>query len=278
MVVWWLFFFHSCDELLISLVDPTTLNNTSFSPFKCNCLRLQVTLNESGCQSQYRAFILHTQNHCMLIYFSAWHKNQSSSKSSAHSPPPPPVQPPKPPSPIRAVKLEFQDQEIHKLEKFGKLLAGPNTDLGKNIFFYILLQYCDHLLMLAFTFSEAIRKLSWSGIPVTVRPTTWQLLCVSWLSCNWLLCCSILYGFYSKATLPNCSSSLPDTAQISRPPYRLSTLLNKIHFSVSLCFRLELTPFVIKIHSINGFCGSFAHILSVTRQFCQKIGVHLKYM
>ncbi|XP_073229197.1 TBC1 domain family member 22B-like isoform X2 [Porites lutea] len=81
------------------------------------------------------------------------HKNQSSSKSSAHSPPPPPVQPPKPPSPIRAVKLEFQDQEIHKLEKFGKLLAGPNTDL------------------------EAIRKLSWSGIPVTVRPTTWQLLC-----------------------------------------------------------------------------------------------------
>ena len=95
----------------------------------------QVTLNESGSQCQYRAFILHTQNHCMLIYFSARHKNQSSSKSSAHSPPPPPVQPPKPPSPIRAVKLEFQDQEIHKLEKFGKLLAGPNTDLGKNIIF-----------------------------------------------------------------------------------------------------------------------------------------------
>lgn len=71
----------------------------------------------------------------MLIYFSARHKNQSSSKSSAHSPPPPPVQPPKPPSPIRAVKLEFQDQEIHKLEKFGKLLAGPNTDLGKNTIF-----------------------------------------------------------------------------------------------------------------------------------------------
>lgn len=84
------------------------------------------------------------------------HKHQaSSSKSSANSPPPPPVnlQSPKPPSPIRAVKLEFQDQEIYKLEKFGKLLAGPNTDL------------------------DAIRKLSWSGIPVTVRPTTWQLLC-----------------------------------------------------------------------------------------------------
>ena len=122
-------------SLEIVMVDPTTLNNTSFSPFKCDCLRLQVTLNESGCQSQYRAFILHTQNHCMLIYFAARHKNQSSSKSSAHSPPPPPVQPPKPPSPIRAVKLEFQDQEIHKLEKFGKLLAGPNTDLGKNIIF-----------------------------------------------------------------------------------------------------------------------------------------------
>ncbi|EDO38219.1 predicted protein, partial [Nematostella vectensis] len=44
------------------------------------------------------------------------------------------------------------EQEIYKLEKFGKLLAGPNTDL------------------------EAIRKLSWSGIPMAVRPTTWQLL------------------------------------------------------------------------------------------------------
>ena len=118
-----------------SLIDPTTLNKTSFSLFKCDCSPLQVTLNESGSQCLYQAFILHTQNHCMLIYFSARHKNQSSSKSSAHSPPPPPVQPPKPPSPIRAVKLEFQDQEIHKLEKFGKLLAGPNTDLGKNIIF-----------------------------------------------------------------------------------------------------------------------------------------------
>ena len=67
------------------------------------------------------------------LYFTARHKHQaSSSKSSAHSPPPPPVnlQSPKPPSPIRAVKLEFQDQEIYKLEKFGKLLSGPNTDLG----------------------------------------------------------------------------------------------------------------------------------------------------
>ncbi|XP_074609684.1 TBC1 domain family member 22A-like isoform X3 [Acropora palmata] len=86
-----------------------------------------------------------------------WHRNQSSlsssSKPSTQSSTLPPVQSPRPPSPIRAVKLEFQDQEIHKLEKFGKLLAGPNTDL------------------------DAVRKLSWSGIPVTVRPTTWQLLC-----------------------------------------------------------------------------------------------------
>ena len=246
MIVWSHFFYQSCYELLMSLgivmVDPTTLNNTNFSPFKWDCLSLQVTLNESGCQSQYRAFILHTQNHCILIYFAARHKNQSSSKSSAHSPPPPPVQPPKPPSPIRAVKLEFQDQEIHKLEKFGKLLAGPNTDLGKNIIFYILLQYCYHLLILAFTFSEAIRKLSWSGIPVTVRPTTWQLLCVSLLNCNCLLCRYILYGFFSKATLADCSRSLQDTAQISLPAYRLPTFLNKIQFYAPLCFRLELTP------------------------------------
>ena len=122
-------------SLEILMVDPTTVSNANFPPLKCDCSPLLVTLNESGSQCQYRAFILHTQDHCMLIYFSARHKNQSSSKSSAHSPPPPPVQPPKPPSPIRAVKLEFQDQEIHKLEKFGKLLAGPNTDLGKNIIF-----------------------------------------------------------------------------------------------------------------------------------------------
>ncbi|KAK3753520.1 hypothetical protein QZH41_018010 [Actinostola sp. cb2023] len=88
------------------------------------------------------------------------HKNQSSSSRSSKksppsstSPPPPPVQIPRPPSPLRAVKLEFMEQEIYKLEKFGKLLAGPNTNL------------------------EAIRKLSWSGIPQAVRPTTWQLLC-----------------------------------------------------------------------------------------------------
>ena len=67
-----------------------------------------------------------------LLCFLVRHKNQTvASKSVSHAPAPQPHPvPPRPPSPIRAVKLEFQDQEIYKLEKFGKLLAGPNTDLG----------------------------------------------------------------------------------------------------------------------------------------------------
>lgn len=44
------------------------------------------------------------------------------------------------------------DRESYRLEKFGKLLAGPNTDL------------------------EALRRLGWAGIPTAVRATTWQLL------------------------------------------------------------------------------------------------------
>ena len=32
--------------------------------------------------------------------------------------------------PIKSFKLDMQDQELIKLEKFGKLLAGPNTSLG----------------------------------------------------------------------------------------------------------------------------------------------------
>lgn len=46
------------------------------------------------------------------------------------------------------------DRESYRLEKFGKLLAGPNTDL------------------------EALRRLGWAGIPTAVRATTWQLLLV----------------------------------------------------------------------------------------------------
>lgn len=51
------------------------------------------------------------------------------------------------------------DRESYRLEKFGKLLAGPNTDL------------------------EALRTLGWAGIPAAVRATTWQLLLVSQI--NW---------------------------------------------------------------------------------------------
>jgi len=60
--------------------------------------------------------------------------------------------PPQPPSPIRHMTLDLQDQESTRLEKFGKILAGPTTDL-------------DHL-----------RKLSWNGIPTALRGTTWRLL------------------------------------------------------------------------------------------------------
>ncbi|XP_037702108.1 TBC1 domain family member 22A isoform X2 [Choloepus didactylus] len=43
-------------------------------------------------------------------------------------------------------------REASRLDKFKQLLAGPNTDL------------------------EELRKLSWSGIPKSVRPMTWKLL------------------------------------------------------------------------------------------------------
>jgi hypothetical protein len=49
--------------------------------------------------------------------------------------------------------FDVPDRETIKLQKFGKLLAGPTTDL------------------------EQLRQLSWSGIPSSVRATTWQLLC-----------------------------------------------------------------------------------------------------
>eukprot|EP00794_Sanderia_malayensis_P006150 gene6150-6856_t len=74
--------------------------------------------------------------------------------------PPPPVshdnpgimQAPRPQSPIRQMKSELQDQENIRLEKFGKLLAGPTTDL------------------------DQFRKLCWNGIPTTLRPSAWRLL------------------------------------------------------------------------------------------------------
>lgn len=75
-----------------------------------------------------------TENHSIhVMCITARHKNQAAASKPAPQAPPPqhhPIQSPRPPSPIRAVKLEFHDQEILKLEKFGKLLAGPNTELG----------------------------------------------------------------------------------------------------------------------------------------------------
>lgn len=59
---------------------------------------------------------------------------------------------PLPLPPHAEIQLELQEQEMLKLERFGKLLAGPNTDL------------------------VTLRQYSWSGIPSQVRPTTWQLL------------------------------------------------------------------------------------------------------
>lgn len=59
---------------------------------------------------------------------------------------------PLPLPPHAEIQLELQEQEMLKLERFGKLLAGPNTDL------------------------VLLRQYSWSGVPSQVRPTTWQLL------------------------------------------------------------------------------------------------------
>ena len=60
-------------------------------------------------------------------------------------------QPPKS-TPIRFTKPIIPDRETAKLDKFNSVLAGPNTDL------------------------DELRKLSWSGIPKAVRPTSWKIL------------------------------------------------------------------------------------------------------
>lgn len=46
--------------------------------------------------------------------------------------------PPQPPSPIRNVSLDLQDQENSRMEKFGKVLAGPTTDLGDVFFVFTI--------------------------------------------------------------------------------------------------------------------------------------------
>ena len=85
-------------------------------------------------------------------------RERSSSKSSSDQPKR--DKPPKQPSPLaggRTMSDYFDseaDRESYRLEKFGKLLAGPNTDL------------------------EGLRQLAWAGIPAAVRGTTWQLLLV----------------------------------------------------------------------------------------------------
>lgn len=60
-------------------------------------------------------------------------------------------QPPKM-TPIRYGTPTATDREAAKLEKFRALLAEPNLNL------------------------DELRKLSWSGIPKAVRPTTWKIL------------------------------------------------------------------------------------------------------
>uniref|UniRef100_T2M4P9 TBC1 domain family member 22B n=1 Tax=Hydra vulgaris TaxID=6087 RepID=T2M4P9_HYDVU len=60
--------------------------------------------------------------------------------------------PPQPPSPIHQSSADMKDQENSRLEKFGKMLAGPITDI------------------------DQLRKLSWNGIPDVVRGNTWRLL------------------------------------------------------------------------------------------------------
>lgn len=59
---------------------------------------------------------------------------------------------PHPDSGARAPSATLSEREASRLQKFRQLLAGPNTDL------------------------EALRKLSWSGIPRPVRPVAWKLL------------------------------------------------------------------------------------------------------
>jgi hypothetical protein len=47
---------------------------------------------------------------------------------------------------------ELPDRDAIRLQKFEKLLSGPNTEL------------------------EELKKLAWGGIPIEMRPTTWKLL------------------------------------------------------------------------------------------------------
>ncbi|XP_071803974.1 TBC1 domain family member 22B-like [Asterias amurensis] len=59
---------------------------------------------------------------------------------------------PPPTSPMRLSSMAMPDRENGKLEKFKQLLSGQNTEL------------------------DELKKLSWSGIHKSVRPTAWKLL------------------------------------------------------------------------------------------------------
>lgn len=52
------------------------------------------------------------------------HKQATSKKEHTVQPKPLPL------PPYAEIQLELQEQEMLKLERFGKILAGPNTNLG----------------------------------------------------------------------------------------------------------------------------------------------------
>ena len=84
--------------------------------------------------------------------------------------------------------LDLVDSESTRLEKFGKLLAGPSTDIGQ------------------------LKKLSWSGIPPAVRATTWQILLVraaAVCSTLILLTCAVLHMWCSSVVTPHHPSPSP---------------------------------------------------------------------
>lgn len=82
------------------------------------------------------------------------------------------------------------DRESYRLEKFGKLLAGPNTDL------------------------EALRRLGWAGIPAAVRATTWQLLLVRLI--HWLTDLNV----FVKGYLPSNIDRREETLKRKRTEYK----------------------------------------------------------
>ena len=91
--------------------------------------------------------------------------------------------------------LDLVDSESTRLEKFGKLLAGPNTDM------------------------QQLKKLSWSGIPPAVRATTWQILLVSpilYHMCTWWRCAGV--AMCTRISCTNQPLPLPVTLFLYQSP------------------------------------------------------------